>query len=224
VRSPFFRRKLWLAVACALLGAGCDRLFDKGARNGIQYAEQKARSGDFAAAVLLYERALDGSPRSAEIHFRLGLLYADKLQSPVDALHHFGRYLALAPSGPRAKEAQTYKEEGERKIVGEFSKGNVITQAEALRLKNENLRLLETVAQLRNAQKLAQPVVKAGEEKQKPIPPGARTYTVQPGDNFGKISMKFYKTKAKALTIQNANFNPQAGTPVIRPGMVLMIP
>ena len=63
-----------------------------------------------------------------------------------------------------------------------------------------------------------------GEPVQKPIPPGARTYTVQSGDTLAKISRKFYKNTSRARDIQDANFNALEGTVKIKPGMVLIIP
>ena len=61
-------------------------------------AETKAREGNYAQAINLYEAALDGSPNSAEVHYQLALIYDDKMNDPLNALHHFKRFLALDPS------------------------------------------------------------------------------------------------------------------------------
>ena len=67
-----------VALACILLASsGCDRLFDKGTRDFIQEGDKKARSGDAAGAVPLYEAALDGTAKSAEVHYRLAEKTAD---------------------------------------------------------------------------------------------------------------------------------------------------
>ncbi len=71
-----------------------------------QDADSKSAQGDFARAIDLYEAALDDSPRCAEVHYKLALLYDDKLNDPVSALHHFKRYLALSPNGPHANEVK----------------------------------------------------------------------------------------------------------------------
>ena len=170
-------------LALALLTApGCDRLFDKGSKDAIAAAEKRASAGDYRAAAALYEAALDGTAKTADLHYRLALLYADKLKSPLDAVHHLDRYLDLAPAGPRAKDAKTLKKEDENKVLQQLSNGTPSTQAEAIRLKNENQLLREKLERL-NSQKPPPPAVAGtkGEPVKKPIPPDARTYTVQSG-------------------------------------------
>ena len=68
----------------------------------MQEAESKSAQGDFARAINLYEAALEDSEstRNAEVHYKLALLYDDKLNDPVSALHHFRRYLAPIDMAP----------------------------------------------------------------------------------------------------------------------------
>ena len=102
-----------VAIVCVYLAifficglAGCDRLGGSRYAQLMQDADSKSANGDFARAINLYEAALDDSPRCAEIHYKLALLYDDKLNDPVSALHHFKRYLALSPNGPHANEVE----------------------------------------------------------------------------------------------------------------------
>lgn len=222
-------RTLILLLALAFAGAGCERLFDKGTKQSAEEAARKAAAGDYPGAVLLYEASLDGTVKSADIHYRLALIYADKLQRPVDALHHFNRYLELLPNGPHAKEAQDYQPEGDRALLSALANGSPFTQSDAVKLKNENLALRSALATLRaqRAQALTMataPGGKHGEQQQKPIPPGARTHVVEPGETLASIAVKFYKNKARYREIQDANFFPMDGTPKIKPGMTLAIP
>lgn len=224
-------RPAWLALLVSVLllsVSGCDRLFDKGAKQSIEAAGKKAAAGNFAEALNLYESALDGTAGSADVHYRMALIYADKLKSPSDALHHFNRYLELAPKGAHAKEAQDYQKEGERLLLANLSQGSPLTQDEAVKLKNENLTLRNLLTTVR-AQKIAAsatppPGAKKGEIQQKPIPPGTRTHTVKPGDTFASIALKYYKNKARYRDIQDANFYPTQTTPKIKPGMLLAVP
>ena len=213
-------------LAVVLLAAtGCDRLFDKGSKDDSTAAQKKAAAGDFRAAVQLYEASLDGTAKTADTHYRLALLYSDKLKQPIDAFHHLDRYLDLAPKGGHAKDAGSLKKEVENKLRVKLSDGTPSTQAEAVRLKNENQMLLEKLAALRNQKPAPQAASNVkGEPEKKPIPPGSRTYTVKTGDTLAKIARQFYKNSARSKDIQDANFYQLSGTVKIKPGMVLIIP
>jgi len=225
--SHFRLRTLrWALLALAVLTlASCDRLFDKGSTEDVIAGDKKTAAGDYRGAIAAYEAALDGTPKSAEAHYKLALLYDDKLKDPIDALHHINRYLELAPSGPHTRDAKIFRKEGEAKVLAKLSNGSPLTQQDAVRLKNENQILREQLAEL-HAQKAlpAGAVNSKGEPVQKPIPPGARTYTVQSGDTLAKISRRFYQTSARARDIQDANFNALDGTVKIKAGMTLIIP
>ena len=91
----------WVCFSLFFVGAlaGCDQIGNSRHSQLMQDADNKAAQGDFERSVNLYEAALDDSPRGAEVHYKLALLYDDKLNDPVSALHHFKRYLALNPNG-----------------------------------------------------------------------------------------------------------------------------
>src|SRR5215831_19787652 len=99
-------RLCWLSIffAFCFCFLGCDALISSRHNQLVEDADNKAGQGDFQRAINLYEAALDDSPRCAEIHYKLALLYDDKLNDPVSALHHFKRYIALSPNGPHANE------------------------------------------------------------------------------------------------------------------------
>jgi LysM repeat protein len=216
------------AILCALAVlpfAGCERLFDKGVKENIAAADAKAAAGDYPGAILLYEAAFDGTAKSADLHYKLALIYDGKLKQPVSALHHMERYLTLAPAGPHAKEAHAYKKDAEAKLLTQWSGGSPITQQDAVRLKNENELLREQLAIVRAQKNQPVPTGNAkGEPVKKPIPPGSRTHTVEPGDTLASIAQKYYRNKARWKDIQDANFNALDGSVKIKPGMTLIIP
>jgi len=109
----------------------------------IQDGDTKSAEGDFARAINLYEAALDDSEsiRNAEVHYKLALLYDDKLNDPVSALHHFRRYLALSPTGAHASDVKNSIKRDELAALTALSGDSVITRSEAARLRNENLDL-----------------------------------------------------------------------------------
>jgi nucleoid-associated protein YgaU len=213
-----------LALVLTPLG-GCDQIFSADKKQALEAARKKSDAGDFQAAIKLYEAALDGTPKTAEAHYRLALIYDDKLKSPRDALHHFERYLELAPAGPYAREAKVYRKEGELKLLTSLNKGTFVSQEEAVRLKNENLSFRKKIVELMAKKEVPPigPVAKA-DPLQKPIPPGARTHVVEPGETLASIALKFYKNRARWKDIQDANFNSLDGTVQIKPGQKLIIP
>ncbi|MEK0447044.1 MAG: hypothetical protein RLZZ399_2365 [Verrucomicrobiota bacterium] len=216
-------------AALASLG-GCERYSEGRYHSGLMEAQKRLAAADTEGAIRAYEMLLDGTPRTAEAHYRLGQMYADHLKEPMGALHHFSRYLAIAPDGPFAKEAKSFRKEGELLLMSQLGKGAPMTQEEAARMKNENLALRKTLAELRAVKTpppvaaVATPGAAKGEVAQKPIPPGARTHKVAPGDTLGSIALKYYKNKGRWKDIQDANFYTSDGGLKLKPGQELRIP
>ena len=217
-----------LCLLLAISFCSCEQLFDRGKAKNLDTARKKETAGDYQGAITYYEASLDETTASADAHYRMASIYADKLRSPINAMHHYERYLRLAPSGQHAKEAKAYRKEGERKLVASLTKGNPISQQDAAKIRNENLELRGILAALR-AKKNATPPplpkgVKKGQQVQKPIPAGVRTHVVKSGETLGKIAEKYYRSKARWKDIQDANFYALEGTAKIKPGMTLYIP
>jgi len=232
-----FINRLALAVCIAVLFAGCDQMLQDKTERYFAQAEKKYALQEYPEAVQLYEASLDGTAKTAETHYKLGLIYEEKINVPVSAIHHFQRYLALAPKGTHAREAQKFLKEDQLKLSAALGNGATISQEEAKRIKNANLELqkknLELKDELETANKAKAAAYKAmggknggikPEQTQKPLLPDVRTYTVEPGDTFASIANKFYKNKGRWQKIQDANFSSVEGTAKIKPGMVLMVP
>ena len=226
-----------LAICTAVVLTGCDQAFKSSSERDLSAAEKKFAQKDYAEAVLLYEAALDGTPATAEVHYKLALIYEDKIKSPVSAIHHFQRYLAMVPKGGHAKEAEKFLKEDQLKLSASLGNGATISQEDSKRIRNANLELqkknLELKEQLEEANKAKAAAYKAmggkaggvkPEQVQKALVPGVRTYTVGSGDTFASIANKFYKNKGRWQKIQDANFSNVEGTAKIKPGMVLMVP
>ncbi len=212
-------------ILVSLASSGCDRVMQKSPKQLSEAAAEKLRIGDTAGAIRLYEASLDGTAETAETHYRLALIYDDKLKRPVDAMHHFKRYLELAPKGKFATEANEYGKEGGRRVVASLSEGTPMTQSEGVRLKKENLALRQLITELRASG--AKPAVvkkKAKGDITGPLPPGAHTHLVQPGETLSAISRKYYKTRNRDRDILDANHNQLDGKTTIKPGQVLIIP
>ena len=229
---------LAVGLVVVLFLPACDRMTTKRDTQLIKDADAKSSEGNFLQAIDLYEKALDGTSRSADIHYRLALLYDDKLNDPLHALHHFKRYLTLAPNGPRAADVKNFMKRDELALLTSLSGDSVMSRAEGVRLKNENLSLRKEIEErwahdrgTAGAQKAGARETRATQEKQEANPSAVkkaeshgRTYIVQPGDTLASISRKFYKTSSHWQKILEANADTLSSPAKLKPGQRLMIP
>ena len=138
------RLMIFVALICASVAiASCDRMVTPRTTQIVKDADAKAAEGDYFRAINLYESALDDpeSVRNADIHYKLALLYDDKMNDPLNALHHYKRYLTLNPTGARATEVKNFMKRDEVTLATTLSGDAIVTRQEAARLKNENLTL-----------------------------------------------------------------------------------
>ena len=194
----------------------------------IQDGDAKSAQGDFARAINLYEAALDDSEsiRSAEVHYKLALLYDDKLNDPVSALHHFRRYLALSPTGPHAVDVKNSIKRDELAALTALSGDSVITRSEAARLRNENLDLhKELEARGVPARSVTDRSQEDSTSSKRTAPKkGDRSYVVQSGDTLFSISRKFYKSPKRWKEILDANKKSIRDPKKLTVGQTLVIP
>lgn len=211
-----------LCLTIALLG-GCDRMITPRHAQQLKDAEAKSASGDFTRAISLYESALEDRPSDAEVHYKLALLYDDKMNDPLSALHHFKRYLAIAPSGARANEVKGFVKRDEVALLTSLSGDAVISRAEATRLRNENLLLRKDLDEARGRTHIAAEQ-SATPGKTKNIDTARQTYVVRRGDTLASISRKFYKTSTRWKQILDANRNVIDSPKKLTAGQTLVIP
>ena len=192
----------------------------------MQDADSKSAQGDFARAINLYEAALDDSPRCAEIHYKLALLYDDKLNDPVSALHHFKRYLALSPNGPHANEVKNSMKHDEIAALTALSGDSVIPRSEAAQLRNENLNLRKELEARTGSSRITQQKSQANDtsSKKTATKKADRTYVVQSGDTLFSISRKFYKSPTHWKKIRDANEQNIRDPKKLTVGQTLVIP
>lgn len=231
-----------LLPALAALPAGCDKLPDLprlGGQPPVELADQAASAGDYPKAVRYYEAALDGTSKTAPVHFKLAIIYDSHLKDPASAIHHYRRFLRLSSQDTQQtqrKDAERAIERLQRELAARLGEGGLISRTEALRLRNENNSLRQQLAALRNEKTSAphtQPpptdrkgfsTVPQTRKAEAAVGPETRTYTVQKGDTLASISRKFYNTPARWKDIADANHNQLGGSTSIREGQVLIIP
>ena len=213
-----------LLFLCSLGGlTDCNRMITPRQTKLAKDADTKAAEGSYADAINLYEAALDGSASSAEVHYKLALIYDDKMNDPLNALHHFKRFLTLEPSGKRAQEVKGFMKSDELTLLTNLTGDSMVPRSELVRLTNENLRLRQQIGERWAEQKAAARV------KRKPNEKIARTgkersYTVQPGDTLASISRKFYKSSVSWQRILDANSDLLSKPSDLKPGQMLVIP
>ena len=203
--------------------AACDRIGNSRYVQLMQDAENKSAQGDFERAVNLYEAALDDTPRGAEVHYKLALLYDDKLNDPLGALHHFKRYLALSPNGPHAKDVKDSIKRDEIAALTALSGDSVITRAEAARLRNDNLTLHKQLEE-RAASRTALEKLQGNDAREPGSRKAGQTYVVQSGDTLFSISRKFYKSPNRWKAILEANKKNVRNPKDLTVGQALVIP
>ena len=219
-----------VCVCCSILLlcglAGCDRVGSSRYAQLIQDADSKSAQGDFARAVDLYEAALEDSEslRKAELHYKLALLYDDKLNDPVSALHHFRRCLTLSPNGPHVKDVKESIQRDEIAALTALSGDSVITRAEAARLRNENLTLHKELETRVASPRIGSEKSQTNEAKKAGAKKAARTYVVQSGDTLFSISRKLYKSPRHWKDILEANKKNIRDPKDLTVGQTLIIP
>jgi LysM repeat protein len=190
----------------------------------VKEADWKAAQGDYLWAINLYEAALDGTPQSAEVHFKLALLYDDKMNDPLHALHHFKRYLVLSPNGSHAVDVKDFMKRDEVALGTSLSGDSVVTRTEAARLRNENLNLHRQIdAGPVKSRPIADKSPSHHGEKEK-AESKKTTYVVKEGDTLASISRKFYKTSKRWREIRDANEKKVDDPDNLKAGLTLTIP
>ncbi len=216
----------FFATSCSilLLLSGCDRMVTSRNTRLVKEADWKAAQGDYLWAINLYEAALDGTPQSAEVHFKLALLYDDKMNDPLHALHHFKRYLVLDPNGSHAVEVKDFMKRDEVALGTSLSGDSVVTRAEAARLRNENLNLHKQIDEGTTRPRAAASKSPSHHGDKEKAETKKTTYVVKEGDTLASISRKFYKTSKRWREIRDANEKKIDDPDNLRAGLTLTIP
>jgi tetratricopeptide (TPR) repeat protein len=98
-----------LALGALLLGAGCsggDSLVLSAETDDPLYlqSQQLKRQGRNSEALTSLLKVIDkrGELASPESHLDAGLIYLEHIKDPIEAIHHFRKYLELAPNSTKA--------------------------------------------------------------------------------------------------------------------------
>lgn len=238
----------WVALGGVGLGvSGCDEIALPSKVSNEERAREALQAGEYPRAVWMYEAMLDGTAKTADVHFNLALIYDDKLKDPVSALHHYRRFTRMAENPARKAEVKAYIDRIELELATRAADGGVITKREGARLKNESLALAEEVTKLkaelaaeRKKPKAAVAAAAGAKPKERAsqgfstnpktaaaeraVGAETRTYSVQKGDTLASIARKFYGNAQRWKDVADANHNALNGTVNLQIGQVLVIP
>ncbi len=241
-------RELILVAFLAL--SACDKFEMPTRISDENEAREAVQAGDFPKAVWMYEAVLDGTPKTADVHYKMALIFDDKLKDPVSALHHYRRYLKMTDSTALKEEVEGYIERIELVLATRAADGGLMTKREAARIKNENLKLAEEKTELKK--EIAKLEKDLKEERKKPkavvakaeavrdragfstdaktaaaekrIGSETKRYTVQKGDTLASLARRFYEDPQRWKDIADANYNSLNGGVNLQVGQVLVIP
>ena len=213
--------RLLTLILCGLIFAGCNR--QDQSQEAIELGNKRVKVGAFKEAIRAFESALDGTAKTADLHYKIAVLYDDKLKSYISAVHHYDRYLEFAPDGAHAKEAKVARADCDKKLHVVMKDGGFVTVAEGNRLRNDNEVLRRQLVELQNPKPAPVPRLPKPNEAD-PTPVGARSHVVRKGETLASIAFNYYRNKAQATVIKNANLNQLGGKDIIKPGMTLIIP
>ncbi len=225
--KKFFR--VAFVILSFVVSSSCNRMTTPRPTEIMKEADEKAAAGDFVQAVGMYESILDGSAGSAEVHYRLALLYDDKMNDPLHALHHFKRYLTIAPDGAHANDVKNFMKRDELALLTNLSGDSVVPRAEAARLRNENLTMRKQLEDARIVAHGGSPEKtrdKHGAKNTAAKKSGTKShsYVVKSGDTLASISRKFYKTSGHWKKIRDANADKIDDPQDLKVGETLTIP
>lgn len=224
--------RLAIAAIASLSLVSCNRMMTPRGSQLIKDADARAAEGNFLHAVNLYESALDGSAGAADIHYKLALLYDDKMKEPLNALHHFKRYLTVAPNGAHANEAKNFMKRDELALVTSLSGDSVVSRGEAARLKNENLSLRKEIEEKAAQARLAAANEKTtrgahpekGGSSAKSEKPSAKSHVVESGDTLSSISRKYYGSASHVKELKRANSKKLDSSGKLKVGQTITLP
>ncbi len=190
-------------------------------------AQRLKREGRPQEALLAFLEAIDTLKQAPASHLEAGLLYLNEAQDPIEAIHHFRRFLQQAPKAQQAELVRELILKAQKECIRQLPMSpaeDSVTQKELWgqlqQARKDNVHLQSTIMGLR--ERLERSEHKASAEapalraRQTPrsTPPALliRTHTVEAGDTLMAISKKAYGTTQRWQDILKANpglKNPQ---------------
>lgn len=225
------RFHLAITTAVLLAVAGCQKQTDTG-KGDIERADRLDKAGEFAKAIQAYEGALDGTVKTAELHYKMAAIYDGKLKAPLDAIHHYDRFLDLVPSGKKADDARGARKSCEKMLQAKMNNEGFMPQSQAAKMRRDYEELLAENTYHKGVLKdkgiefkpFPRKPTNAEQAAKDNLPQGTKEYKVKSGDTLASIAFNFYKNRGLAGHIKDANQVQLKGSDKIFVGQTLIIP
>jgi tetratricopeptide (TPR) repeat protein len=195
-----------------------------------EQARKSADAGEWKAAAAFYRQTLDESPRFARAYLDLGLLYDEKLNDPIAAIHHYRRYLELEPNSDKRKVVEDFIERSRLSLASKLPQSSGVDASELVRLQQQNTALANEIATLKaklaafEAAINAPATVPTNAPLPSPLVPKPRTHVVAGGDTLYSIALRYYGTGAAWEKIYQANREKLPSKDRLTVGQQLTIP
>lgn len=176
-------------------------------------------------------------------HLEVGrlLMKVENRLDPVAAIYHYRRFLELSPDSKEAPTVEQLILTAEREIIRKLPGEPYAGHLDALRLREDNVRLNRELDDLRvrlgyplgpvaatpgreGSPAAVKPNPPAPKPASPPKPPPPRSYVVKQGDSLYAISRKFYGDSAHIELIFNANRDVLPSRNSLKIGQTLRIP
>lgn len=156
---------LGLLLLAGCLGDKDSGLIAEREEKHFQRAQRKLREGDNERALVGFLKVIDKRKEAPESHLEAGRLYLTDIGDPIEAIHHFRKYLEYKPNSPHVQSVKqlinTAQKDFARQLPGQPFKNDLDrldlmellkqTQKENVKLKRDILRARKRIAALQQA-------------------------------------------------------------------------
>lgn len=219
---------LWL-LFCCMLFTSCDNSHDADGKHPFFIkAENLYNDGKYNEAIPFYQKYLDINSKSSKANYRLANIFQQE-KDYIKAVFYYEKYLALNPNSSDKEIVEKWihasKESLAKQLSKQYSDNSGIVNENETEMAKENKRLQNLASKQNNT--LQETEFTTHEvnvlNKKQPLPV-VKYYTIKEGDNFQRISRKFYGSSKYYKVIIDANKDILKGTTVLKIGEKIIIP
>ena len=233
----FCRKVTFIAFAlmscCIILLVACDNSYDTDGKHPLFVkAENFYDDGKYDEAIPFYQKYLDINPKSSKASYRLANIFQQK-KNYIQAIFYYEKYLTLNPNSSdkeiMEKWIQASKESLAKQLFEQYPNSSNVNadKTKMVVVERKNEKLQDIISKQKNEpQKVDSSVSEtlAGNvHKNDKQSTSVKYYTVQEGDNFQRISRKFYGSSKYYKLIIEANKDTLKGSTVLKIGDKIII-